>query len=83
MPLPLPALFAQDLATELATLDPTGFGSLSLADRNRMKDKLFLALATVTLSAIQSGTVTVNGTTVSACAAGGAAGTCTASGSIS
>ena len=82
MPLPVESAFAASLKSELAALDPDGFGSLSAEDQARIEAKLFTAIATVTLDAIKAGTVSVNGTTASACAAGGAAGTCTASGSI-
>lgn len=89
MPLTLPSAadFAADLATELAALDPDGFGSLSADNQARIQAKLFTAIATVTLAAIEQGittaTVSVSGTTASACTAGGAAGTCTATGSLS
>jgi hypothetical protein len=68
MPLPAAATFAADLSTELAALDPDGFGSLSAEDQARIEAKLFTAIATVTLAAIAGATVTVAGTT--ACSTG-------------
>lgn len=83
MALPTASTLAASVKSTLAGLDPDGFGALSAADQNAIRDKLILALCTEVLAAIQAATVTVNGTTASACTAGGSTGTCSATGTLS
>lgn len=83
MPLPTATDLAARVKTTWQGLDPTGFGSLAAADQDAAINGLVTALCTEVLAAITEGTVSVNGSTSSACSAGGSSGTCTATGSVS
>lgn len=83
MALPTASALAARVKTTWQGLDPDGFGSLSSSDQNAAINGLVTALCTEFLAAITEGTVSVNGSTSSACSAGGSTGTCTASGSVS
>jgi len=82
MPLPTASTLAASIKATWASNDPTGFGALSADEQNTIRDALILAITTEVLAAIQGATVTVTGTTASACTAGGAAGTCSGSATI-
>lgn len=83
MPLPTASVLAARVKATWEGLDPDGFGSLSADNKTAMTDGMVLALCTELLAAMGEGTISVNGTTASACGAGGAAGTCIATGSMS
>lgn len=67
-----------------AAADPTGYGALSASDRTAIKGGLITAVAKqIREELLTNMTVSVSttGTTIQACSAGGAAGTCSSSGS--
>lgn len=83
MPLPDANTLAQRVKMTWEGLDPDGFASLSDSNKTAMVEGMVLAICTEVLAAMTEGTISVNGTTASGCSAGGAAGTCTATGSMS
>jgi len=82
MALPSSTTLAAAVKSRWESNDPSGFGSLSASDRSAIVDGLVEALCYEVLEAVKAGTISVSGTTASACTAGGSAGTCSASGSM-
>lgn len=68
--------------TKFAAISPTDYGAWS--ERATFKANLLQAVAEAVVEHVQTAAVvSVTGTTASACSAGGATGTCTASGTVS